>query len=97
MMIKKTNLGLLLLASAAFSFVYIGYTNEINIAVAQTNGTTDLGTETIEDFEKIEGNDSAIIRNDTAISNPNNTLLDSTEVNMEENCMVLPDGSNYCP
>jgi hypothetical protein len=96
-MIKKTNLGLLLLASAAFSFVYIGYTNEINFAVAQTNGTTDLGTETIEDFEKIEGNDSAIIRNDTAISNPNNTLLDSTEVNMEENCMVLPDGSNYCP
>ena len=97
MMIKKTNLGLLLLASAAFSFVYIGYTNEINFAVAQTNGTTDLGTETIEDFEKIEGNDSAIILNDTAISNPNNTLLDSTEVNMEENCMVLPDGSNYCP
>ncbi len=97
MMIKKTNLGLLLLASAAFSFVYIGYTNEINFAVAQTNGTTDLGTETIEDFEKIEGNDSAIIRNDTAISNPNNTLLDSTEVNMEEDCMVLPDGSNYCP
>ena len=97
MMIKKTNLGLLLLASAVFSFVYIGYTNEINFAVAQTNGTTDLGTETIEDFEKIEGNDSAIIRNDTAISNPNNTLLDSTEVNMEENCMVLPDGSNYCP
>jgi hypothetical protein len=97
MMIKKTNLGLLLLASAAFSFVYIGYINEINFAVAQTNGTTDLGTETIEDFEKIEGNDSAIIRNDTAISNPNNTLLDSTEVNMEENCMVLPDGSNYCP
>ena len=88
MMIKKTNLGLLLLASAAFSFIYIGYTNEINFAVAQTNGTTDLGTETIEDFEKIEGNDSAIIRNDTAISNPNNTLLDSTEVNMEENCMV---------
>ena len=97
MMIKKTNLGLLLLACAAFSFVYIGYTNEINFAVAQTNGTTDLDTETIEDFEKIEGNDSAIIRNDTAISNPNNTLLDSTEVNMEENCMVLPDGSNYCP
>jgi hypothetical protein len=96
-MIKKTHLGILLLAGAAFSFLSIGYTNGFNFAVAQTNGTTDLGTETIEDFEKIEGNDSAIIRNDTAISNPNNTLLDSTEVNMEENCMVLPDGSNYCP
>ena len=42
-------------------------------------------------------NNSAIIRNDTNISNPNNTLLDSTEVNMEEDCMVLKDGSNYCP
>jgi hypothetical protein len=45
----------------------------------------------------MEGNNTAIIRNDTTISNPNNTLLDATEVNIEEDCMVLPDGSNYCP
>ena len=94
---KKINGGILLLIGAAFSFLAVGYTNGINFAAAQTTETTDPGAETIEDFEKIEGNNTAIIRNDTAISNPNNTLLDSTEVNMEENCMVLPDGSNYCP
>ena len=97
-MIKKTNIGILLLVGAAFSFFFIGYTNGgINFAIAQTTETSDPGAETIEDFEKMEGNNTAIIRNDTTISNPNNTLLDATEVNIEEDCMVLPDGSNYCP
>jgi hypothetical protein len=94
---KITNIEILLLVGAAFSILSVGFTDGINFAVAQTTETTDPGAETIEDFEKIEGNNTAIIRNDTAISNPNNTLLDSTEVNMEENCMLLPDGSNYCP
>ena len=54
--------------------------------------------ETIQEFDKeIGDNNSAIIGNDTNISNPNNTVLDATEVNMEEDCMVLKDGSNYCP
>jgi hypothetical protein len=35
--------------------------------------------------------------NDTNISNPNNTVLDATDVNIEEDCMVLKDGSSYCP
>ena len=35
--------------------------------------------------KKIEGNDIAVIENDTAISNPNNTILDATGVNIEEN------------
>ena len=96
-MIKKTNIGILLLVGAAFSFFFVGYTNGINFAIAQTTETSDPGAETIEDFEKMEGNNTAIIKNDTAISNPNNTLLDATEVNIEEDCMVLPDGSNYCP
>lgn len=95
-MIKKTNIEILLVA-AALSFLFVGYTNGINFAVAQTTETNDPGAETIEDFEKMEGNNTAIIRNDTVISNPNNTLLDATEVNIEEDCMVLPDGSNYCP
>ncbi len=95
-MIKKTNIEILLVA-AVFSFLFVGYTNGINFAVAQTTETNDPGAETIEDFEKLEGNNTAIIRNDTVISNPNNTLLDATEVNIEEDCMVLPDGSNYCP
>lgn len=96
-MIKKTNIGILLLVGAASSLLFVGYTNGINFAIAQTTETSDPGAETIEDFEKMEGNNTAIIRNDTAISNPNNTLLDATEVNIEEDCMVLPDGSNYCP
>ena len=99
-MIKTTNVGVatVLLFSAVFSFLFVGYTNGFNFAVAQTANTSDLGPETIQDFEKTIGdNNSAIIRNDTNISNPNNTLLDATEVNIEEDCMVLEDGSNYCP
>jgi hypothetical protein len=95
-MIKKTNIEILLVA-AVFSFLFVGYTNGINFAIAQTTETNDPGAETIEDFEKLEGNNTAIIRNDTVISNPNNTLLDATDVNIKEDCMVLEDGSNYCP
>lgn len=97
-MIKTTNVVVVLLVSSVFSSVFVGYTNGINFVVAQTENNADSGPETIQDFEKEIGDDnSAIIRNDTNISNPNNTILDSTEVNMEEDCMVLKDGSNYCP
>jgi hypothetical protein len=98
-MIQPTNVVVIaLLGSAVFSFLFIGSMNEINFVVAQTVNSTDSGPETLQDFDKeIGDNNSAIIGNDTNISNPNNTLLDSTEVNMEEDCMVLKDGSNYCP
>jgi hypothetical protein len=97
-MIKTTNVVTVLLVSAVFSFLFGGYTNGINFAVAQTANSADRGPETIQEFEEeIGDNNSAIIRNDTNISNPNNTLLDATEVNIEEDCMVLEDGSNYCP
>jgi hypothetical protein len=99
-MIKTTNVVVVvLLVSTVFSFSFVGYTNGINFVVfAQSANSTDSGPETLQDFEKeIGDNNSAIIGNDTNISNPNNTLLDSTEVNMEEDCMVLKDGSNYCP
>ncbi len=97
-MIKTTNIVTVLLVSAVFSFLFVGYTNGINFAVAQTANSADPGPETIQDFEEeIGDNNSAIIRNDTNISNPNNTLLDATEVNIEEDCMVLEDGSSYCP
>ncbi|HEX6671853.1 MAG TPA: hypothetical protein VF084_06440 [Nitrososphaeraceae archaeon] len=94
---KKTNVGILLLVGAAFSFLSLGYANGFNFAVAQTTETPDPGAETIQEFEKLEGNDTAILENDTTISNPNNTLLDAIEVNEEEDCMVLADGSKYCP
>ena len=97
-MIKTTNVVTVLLVSAVFSFLFVGYTNGINFAVAQTANSADPGPETIQEFEEeIGDNNSAIIRNDANISNPNNTLLDATEVNIEEDCMVLEDGSNYCP
>jgi len=98
-MIQTTNVVIaVVLVSTVFSFLFVGYTNGINFAAAQTANTSDPGLETIQDFDKeIGDNNSAIIGNDTNISNPNNTLLDSTEVNMEEDCMVLKDGSNYCP
>jgi hypothetical protein len=94
---KKANVGILLLVGAAFTFLSLGYANGFNFVVAQTTETPDPGAETIQGFEKFEGNDTAILENDTTISNPNNTLLDATEVNEEEDCMTLPDGSNYCP
>ena len=97
-MIKTTNVVIVLLVSVVSSFLFVGYTNGINFAVAQTANSADRGAETIQEFEKeIGDNNSAIIRNDTNISNPNNTLLDATDVNIKEDCMVLEDGSNYCP
>jgi len=98
-MIKTTNVVVVvLLVSTVFSFSFVGYTNGINFVVAQSANTSDPGLETIQDFDKeIGDNNSAILGNDTNISNPNNTVLDATDVNVEEDCMVLKDGSNYCP
>jgi hypothetical protein len=58
----------------------------------------ETGLETIQDFENIEGSNAAIFGNDTDISNPNNTLLDSMTVNEQEDCMQLPNQSAIdCP
>jgi hypothetical protein len=55
--------------------------------------------ETAEQFANlIEGNDTAIILNDTNIGNVNNTVLDSIDVNIKEDCMTLPNSTVlYCP
>lgn len=55
--------------------------------------------ETAEQFaDLIEGNDTAIILNDTNIGNVNNTVLDSIDVNIKEDCMTLPNSTVlYCP
>jgi hypothetical protein len=46
----------------------------------------------------IEGNDTAIILNDTNIGNVNNTVLDSVDVNVAEDCMQIPNSTVlYCP
>jgi len=56
-------------------------------------------TETAEQLANvIEGNDTAVILNDTDISNVNNTLLSSIGINIKEDCMRLPNSTViYCP
>lgn len=56
-------------------------------------------TETVEQLANvIEGNDTAVILNDTDISSLNNTLLSSIGINIKEDCMRLPNTTVlYCP
>ncbi|MDN5867321.1 MAG: hypothetical protein L0H55_07965 [Candidatus Nitrosocosmicus sp.] len=56
------------------------------------------GPETIEEFESIEGSNADIFSNDTNISNPNITAAESDEINIQEDCMQLPNQSSVdCP
>lgn len=89
-MLRKTKIFFFIALGTIASFGINGmFVNQANV-VAQP--------ETAEEFaDVIEGNDTQMIENDTMISNPNNTLLDATEVNIEEDCMTLADGSQYCP
>ena len=51
---------------------------------AFAQNTTEMypnNTETVGDFEVIEGNDTAVLDNDTTISNPANDLEDSLSIN----------------
>ena len=81
-------------------FLYIG-NNDINrnaIAQLTTQNPFPNNTETIEELDKLLGNNTAIILNDTHISNPKNTLLDSININIKEDCMKLPNSEHmYCP
>ena len=55
-------------------------------------------TETVGELDKILGNNTAIILSDEYISNPNNTLLDSINTNIQEDCMKVPNTKHlYCP
>jgi hypothetical protein len=80
--------------------LYIG-SNDINrhaIAQLTTENSFPNNTETIEDLDKLLGNNTAIILSDTHISNPKNTLLDSININIKEDCMKLPNSEHmYCP
>lgn len=57
------------------------------------------GSETAEQLANlIEGNDTAVILNDTDISSLNNTLLSSIGINIKEDCVRLPNTTVlYCP
>jgi hypothetical protein len=56
-------------------------------------------TETIADLENILGDQNPhIILNGTNISDQNNTLPDSININIKEDCMQLPNSVHmYCP
>jgi lysophospholipase L1-like esterase len=88
------------LLSLTTVFLYIG-NNDINrhaIAQLTTQNPFPNNTETTESLEKLLGNNTAIILSDTHISNPKNTLLDSININIKEDCMKLPNSEHlYCP
>ena len=72
--------------------------NKQAIAQLTTQNPFPNNTETIESLDKLLGNNTAIILNDTNISNPSNTLLDSININIKEDCMKLPNSEHmYCP
>jgi hypothetical protein len=85
------------LASLSAGLGLMGTTNMISVH-AQTPQFPN-NTETATEFaDVIEGNDTAVIENDTNIGSTNNTLLNSTDVNIREDCMQVPGQSEpYCP
>ena len=81
-------------------FLNIGNNDMNRYAIAQltTENFFPNNTENIEELDKLLGNDTAIILNNTNISNPNNTLVDSININIKEDCMKLPNSQHlYCP
>jgi hypothetical protein len=81
-------------------FSYTAHNDIDRQAIAQeTTQKFPVPPETAEQFANlIEGNDTAIILNDTNIGNVNNTLLSSIGVNTREDCMTLPNSTVlYCP
>ncbi len=73
-------------------------TNRHAIAQQTINESFVNDTETVGELDKILGNNTAIILSDEYISNPNNTLLDSINTNIQEDCMKVPNTKHlYCP
>jgi hypothetical protein len=91
-------LGLIaILASISFGLglMSTAYIIPVNAQTPQFPNNTETATEFAD---VIEGNDTTTIENDTSISNTNNTLEDSTDVNINEDCMQVPGQSEpYCP
>ena len=98
---------LVIIASIALSILSLtavfSYTinNDIDRqAIAQqTTQKFPVSPETAAQFaDLIEGNDTAIILNDTNIGSLNNTLLNSIGINIREDCMNVPNSTVlYCP
>jgi hypothetical protein len=84
--------------TAVFSYTANSDINRQAIA-QQTTQKFPVPPETASQFaDLIEGNDTAIILNDTNIGDVNNTVLDSIGVNIKEDCMKIPKSTVlYCP
>ena len=68
-----------------FTFAAILVSFSIGNAFAQnTTAMYPNDTETVQEFEGIEGNNTGILENDTSISNPVNDLEDSLTINENE-------------
>ncbi len=60
----------------------IAFNTAVGQGVIENQSTTfPNNTETAQDLENLEGSDSAILANNTDISNPNNTLENSLATN----------------
>lgn len=87
--------------TAVFSYTVNGDINRQAIAQQTPAKSPELiyPPETASQFaDLIEGNDTAIILNDTNIGDVNNTVLDSIGVNIGEDCMKVKNSTVlYCP
>lgn len=91
-------ISVLSVTAAVFLSIENNDTNRYAIAQQIINESFVNDTETISELDKILGNNTAIILSDEYISNPNNTLLDSINTNLQEDCMKLPNTNHlYCP
>ena len=81
----------ILVAFGSLSIVGESYAQNDTMA----NTTSNNMTETASEFDD---QNTQIIESDTDIGNPNNTLIGSPDVNIEEDCMKLPNSaSEDCP
>ena len=98
---RITALIVLSLLSLMALLSYTGYYESKQDAAAQltTQNPFANNTETIADLENVLGDQNPhIILNGTNIANPNNTLPDSININIKEDCMQIPDSVRiYCP
>lgn len=93
-----TTISVLSLTAAVFLSIENNDTNKHAIAQQIINESFVNDTETVGELDKILGNNTAIILSDEYVSNPKNTLLDSINTNIQEDCMKLPNTNHmYCP
>jgi hypothetical protein len=98
--LKVTVLTMVSLLTLTAVFLFTGNNNlDRSVIAQQTTQKFPVPPETAEQFaDLIEGNDTAIILNDTNIGDVNNTVLDSIDVNIKDDCMNLPNSTVlYCP